>query len=77
MASYSKLTDDLLDSHPTTETRIRHSSDMRLRDHGFEVTDRPDVGPNLWRKGKHGKSITEAFALILCDKQDQAKLREG
>lgn len=47
--------------HPSAETAARHITDVMIRARGYEVVDRPDDGPVIWRpKGcKHIKFTQE------------------
>jgi hypothetical protein len=56
------------------ERRDWHPMDKKLRDAGFEITDRPKKGPDLWRrKGAKSKLTVEAALEMAQNKQGDGR----
>lgn len=56
--------------HPTANTSGRRSENEILRDNGFSIVARPNVGDPLWRRD--GKIYLEGDALKQCGVTDKA-----
>lgn len=65
MAVRPKYDHDIPEGHPSTESRIFHPDDVRLRRHGFKIERRPRRGEPTWNL--HGILFGQSEALEVAD----------